>query len=132
MEIIEIDYSSELVSQSLFVLKKEDLPNMIFKGIDRQDILNKFHLSKIDNEFNIYAGLNDLNKPENKTLKEELEKNSADKDLSQKVLACVDINVEIQCKTDTKCIQLQVFSQFDDRIKPNNISDVKSLWNNDR
>ena len=132
MEIIEIDYSHELVSQSLFVLKKEDLPNMIFKGIDRQDILNKFHLSKIDNEFNIYAGLNDLNKPENKTLKEELEKNSADKDLSQKVLACVDINVEIQCKTDTKCIQLQVFSQFDDRIKPNNISDVKSLWNDDR
>lgn len=132
MEIIEIDYSHELVSQSLFVLKKEDLPNMIFKGIDRQDILNKFHLSKIDNEFNIYAGLNDLNKPENKTLKEELEKNSADKDLSQKVLACVDINVEIQCKTDTKCIQLQVFSQFDDRKKPNNISDVKSLWNNDR
>lgn len=131
MEIIEI-YTNELVSQSLFILKREDLPNMIFKEIDRQDILNKFHLSKIDNEFNIYAGLNDLNKPENKTLKEELEKNSADKDLSQKVLACVDINVEIQCKTDTKCIQLQVFSQFDDRIKPNNISDVKSLWNDDR
>ena len=133
MEIIEIDYSNELVSQSLFVLKKEDLPNMIFKEIDGQH-LNKFHLSNvdIDNEFNIYAGLNDLNKPENRTLKEELEKNSADKGLSQKVLACVDINVEIQCKTDTKCIQLQVFSQFDDRIKPNNISDVKSLWNNDR
>lgn len=128
MEIIEIDYSNELVSQSLFILKREDLPNMIFKEIDRQDILNKFHLSKIDNEFNIYAGLNDLNKPENRTLKEELEKNSADKGLSQKVLACVDINVEIQCKTDTKCIQLQVFSQFDDRIKPNKIDEVKSLW----
>ena len=106
----------------------------IFKEIDDDQQLNKFHLSKIEDKFNIYAGLNDLNKPENKTPKEEEEeeKNSADKDLFQKVLACVDINVEIQCKTDTKCIQLQVFSQFDDRIKPNNISDVKSLWDNDR
>lgn len=127
MEIIEI-YTNELVSQSLFILKREDLPNMIFKEIDRQDILNKFHLSKIDNEFNIYAGLNDLNKSENKTLKEELEKNSTEHDLSQKVLACVDINVEFQYKIDTKCIQLKVFSQFDDRIKPNKIDEVKSLW----
>lgn len=127
MEIIEI-YTNELVSQSLFILKREDLPNMIFKEIDRQDILNKFHLSKIDDKFNIYAGLNDLNKSENKTLKEELEKNSTEHDLSQKVLACVDINVELQYKIDTKCIQLKVFSQFDDRIKPNKIDEVKSLW----
>jgi hypothetical protein len=127
MEIIEI-YTNELVSQSLFILKREDLPNMIFKEIDRQDILNKFHLSKIDDKFNIYAGLNDLNKSENKTLKEELEKNSTEHDLSQKVLACVDINVEFQYKIDTKCIQLKVFSQFDDRIKPNKIDEVKSLW----
>ncbi|HOH71786.1 MAG TPA: hypothetical protein PK552_07030, partial [Paludibacteraceae bacterium] len=128
MEIVEIDYMNDLVSQSLFILKKEDLPNMIFKEIKDKKYLKKFNLERIDKTFNIYAGLNDLNKEENKELKEEIEKNATEKDLSQKLLACIDINVEIQCKKNTRCVQLKAFSQFDDRVKTNNLDEVRSLW----
>lgn len=132
IEIIEIDYMNDLVSQSLFVLRKEDLPNMIFKEIKDQNYLDKFNLEKIDKTFNIYAGLNDLNKKENEEIKKEIEKNSTEKDLSQKILACIDINVEIQYKKKTNCIQLKVFSQFDDKGKPSNVDDIHPLlWNED-
>lgn len=128
IEIIEIDYMNDLVSQSLFVLKKDDLPNMIFKEITDKEYLKKYDLENIDKTFNIYAGLIDLNKPENEQIKTEIERTTTEKDVSQKVLACVDINVEIQCKKNTKCVQLTVFSQFDDRGNANKIEDVKNIW----
>jgi hypothetical protein len=128
LEIIEINsYMNDLVSQSLFVLKKEDLPNMIFKEVDVQ-LEQKYHLSKIDDTFNIYTSLINLNEAGNEMIKEEAEKENNQVDLSQKVLACVDINVEIQCKQNIKCIQLKAFSQFDDRGKANTLDDVKSCW----
>jgi hypothetical protein len=128
MEIIEIkNYMNDLVTQSLFVLKKDDLPNMIFNEIDKQ-FVEKYNLKKIDNTFNIYTGLNDLNKAENEIIKKEAERQNNQVDLSTKVLACVDINVEIQCKQNTKCIQLKAFSPFDDRGTANNIFDVQSIW----
>jgi hypothetical protein len=128
IEIIKIDgYMNDLISQSIFVLKKEDLPNMIFKEIDPQ-FVKKYHLEKIDEGFNIYAGLNDLHKPENEIIKKETEQSNNQVDLSQSVLACVDINVEIQYKAKAQCIQLKVFSQFDDRGKANELDDIKIPW----
>lgn len=128
LEIIEINsYKNDLVSQSLFILKKEDLPNMIFKEVDAK-LIEKYHLNKIDDTFNIYASLINLNEKGNEAIKLEAEKDTNQVDLSQKVLACVDINVEIQCKKNIKCIQLKAFSQFDDRGKANTLDDVKSYW----
>lgn len=131
IEIIETNYQNELVTQSLFILKKEDLPNIIFKEFTDQDYLKKYDLNNIDETFNIYAGLIDLNIPENEQIKTEIESTTTEKDISQKVLACVDINVEIQCKKKTKCVQLKVFSQFDDRGNTNKIGDVKNIWQED-
>lgn len=128
LEIIEINsYMNDLVSQSLFILKKEDLPNMIFKEVDAQ-LEEKYLLSKIDDTFNIYTSLINLNEAGNEMIKEEAEKENNQVDLSQKVLACVDINVEIQCKQNIKCIQLRAFSQFDDRGKANTLDDIKNCW----
>jgi len=127
MEIIEINnYTNDLVSQSLFVLKREDLPNMIFNKINKEQ-KNKYQLKNIDDTFNIYAGLIDLNKLENKEIKKEVEQKNIEVDLSQKVLACVDINVEIRCKQNIKCIQLKAFSQFEDRGKANKLEDVACI-----
>ena len=128
IEIIEINnYLNDLVSHSLFILKKEDLPNMIFKEVDTH-LIEKYHLKNINDEFNIYAGINNLNEADNELIKIEAEKENSQVDLSQKVLACVDINVEIQCKQNIKCIQLKAFSQFDDRGKANTLDDIKSYW----
>lgn len=40
---------------------------MVFKEIDKQEYIDKFNLKKIDETFNIYTGLNDLNKPEKRS-----------------------------------------------------------------
>jgi hypothetical protein len=128
MKIIEIDnYMNDLISRSLFILKREDLPNIIFKEINKERE-NKYHLKRIDDIFSIYTGLIDLNKLENKVIKREVEQENNEVNLSQKVLACVDINVEIQYKQNVKCIQLKAFSQFEDRGKANKIKDVKPIW----
>ncbi|MDR3704493.1 MAG: hypothetical protein P4L28_01120 [Paludibacteraceae bacterium] len=129
IEIIEIDnYINDLVSQSAFILRKKDLPNMIFNKV-KEETIQKYHFCEpIDETFNIYAKINDLNKEDNEEIRKEAEQNNNQVDLSQKVLACVDINVEIQYKPNAKCIQLKVFSQFDDRGKANEIEDVKTIW----
>lgn len=125
--IIEIDnYSNNLVSQSLFVVKKDDLPNIIFKE-SSEEIISKYHLEKVDNTYNIYAKLNNLNEPENKTIQEELGEKNYQVKLSEAVLACVNINVEIQYKSKAKCVQIKVFSQFNDRGKANKIEDIESI-----
>ena len=127
LKIIEINnYMNDLVSQSLFILRKEDLPNMIFNEISAP-FIEKYNLIKIDKTFNIYTGLIDLNKSENEEIKKEIEQQNNQTDLSQKVLACVDINVEIQCKQKVKCIQLKAFSQFEDRGKANRIEDIENF-----
>ena len=90
-------------------------------------------ISRIDDRFNIYTSIINLNEAENEIIKNEMIKEEAEKennqvDLLQKVLACVDINVEIQCKQNIKCIQLKAFSLFDDRGKANTLDDVKNCW----
>jgi hypothetical protein len=128
MEIIEINnYMNELVSQSLFILKKEDLPNMVCNEINNQ-FIEKYHLEKIDDTYNIYTGLNDLNKLGNEIIKQAAEKDNNQTDLSNSVLACVDINIEIQYKQRVQCVQFKAFSQFDDRGKSNKIEDIKVDW----
>ncbi len=49
-------------------------------------------------------------------------------DLDKSVLVCVDVNTEVRCKMDAKCVQLKVFSQFENIGNPNNPEDVKNIW----
>lgn len=129
IEIQELDFGmNELAGQSLFILRKEDLPNIIFREVNGE-LRKKFNLDRIDETLNLYTKINNLSLPENKQLKVEVEKESNESDLSEKVLVCVDINVEIQLKQNIKCIQLKAFSPFDDRGQHNEISDVKDIWN---
>lgn len=79
VRIAEMESSDEYVAGSLFILKKDDLPNMVFKEIDKQEYIDKFNLKKIDETFNIYAGLNDLNDSKKKELRNEIEANMSKK-----------------------------------------------------
>jgi hypothetical protein len=69
----------------------------------------------------------DLSNPVNKKIKEEFEQNNDQTDLSESVLSYVNINVEIQYRIDVKSVQLQAFSQFDDRGKANKLEDIDSF-----
>lgn len=131
IKIIDVNNSANiLVSQSLFVIRKIDLPNIIHNEIN-QKIKDKFKLDEIDHENHIYTKIINLNDADNKTIREEIKQKFVDKDLSEKVVVCVDINTEIRYKIDTKCIQLKSFSQFEDRGVVNNLSDIKRFDMND-
>ena len=125
IELIEIDnYMNELTNQSLFVIKKEDLPHIVFAEKNKK-ILDKYKLERIDKEYNIYASLIDLNQKVNIEIKNEIEKNREQKDIIKSVLVCVDIKAEIRYKVNAPCIQLKSFSQFDDRGTVNNLDDIQ-------
>ena len=126
MEIIDIyNNMNKLVNQSLFIIKREDMPHLNFAEIPKE-LIKKYQLEKVNNDFNIYTALIDLNK--NKIIRQEIEKSNVKNDLLISVLAFVEIKAEIQYKSNVPCIQLKCFSQFDDRGTINKIDDVQSIW----
>lgn len=129
VKIIEIEnYTNEAVSQSLFIIQKNDLPKIEHHDINVESI-TKYGLKIIDETTRIYTNLIDLNDGHFTTIKQEIETEETEENLSKFVLACVDINVKILYKTEAKCIQIKTFSQFEDRSTPEEVSDVKSIWN---
>jgi hypothetical protein len=127
IKIIELgNYNNDLASQSLFIMKIEDLPNIVFKPTST-DIRDEYGLDKIDSTYNIYAKLVDLSNPNNKKIKERIEQKNNLDDLSKSVLSFVNINAEIQYKPKVKCIQIRGFSQFDDRGKANRLEDIEEF-----
>ena len=107
------------LNSSLFVMRKNDLPCMKFKDVSEK-YKNDYNLKKIDDDYCIYASLNDLN---DKKLKGN-ERYYNRKNLSDCVLTYVGINVEIKYNANAKCIQLKEFSQFEDKGSANSINDV--------
>lgn len=128
IKIIETgNHMNASLSQSIFIVRKNDMPNMVFKKIDNQEYVRKYGLARIDAGFNIYAGLIDLNKDGNRAIKEAAQREGNNTDLTNSVLACVDINVEVQYRMGAKCVQLKVFSQFDDRGRISSLDDIRAF-----
>ena len=124
--IIELDYTRiNIVNKSLFLMKNEDLPSIVYKEVS-PEIQKEYYLKRIDKNFNIYTSIIDLNK--NEAIRKKVEEKTNRKDLSKCVLVGVDLNTEIRCKISAKCIQLKVFSQFDDKGNPNKLEEIKSVW----
>lgn len=126
-KIIELgDAYADILNQSLFILKKDDLPKIKYSDLS-DEIKLKYELKEIENKRHIYTSVIDLN--QNNDVREEVAKrNNVEGDLSKSVLVCVDVNVEVSVRMKAKCLQLKVFSQFDDQGNPNDVSDVKNIW----
>ena len=56
-------YNREFFGQSFFIIRKVDLPHFIYKHVNEEQI-QKYSLSKINEEFNIYTSVIDLNRLE--------------------------------------------------------------------
>ena len=125
--IIELENTGNTnLNNSLIVVKNEDIPCIIHRPIE-EDIISKYKLTEIDTSNHIYTNIIDLNREAE--IKEEVARGTNIQDLSQKVLVCVDLKTEVRCRTDAKCIQLKVFSQFDDQGTTNKIEDIINIWN---
>ncbi|MDF9826220.1 hypothetical protein M2447_000296 [Ereboglobus sp. PH5-10] len=122
--IIEMDACGyEPIGQSIFIVKKVDLPEIIFNE-PQNKFATKYHLEKINNTYSIYTKLIDLSESDDTEIRDELLKKNPQAKLSESVLACVSINSEIRYKFGAKCVQIRLFSQFDDRGKSNTLEDV--------
>ena len=83
-------------------------------------------MKPIDNKYHIYTNVIDLH--ENSVIQNEVREKTNIQDLDKSVLVCVDVNTEVRCKKDAKCVQLKPFSQFDNIGNPNALEDVKNIW----
>ena len=127
LEIVDVNNSmNDLVSHSLFILRKTDLPNAIQHEVPKET-KEKYNLEELDSENHIYGKILDLHDPNNKHIREEVSMESEESNLSQKVVVCVDLRTEIRYKIDTKCVQLKPFRQFIDRGLVNKLSDIKKF-----
>ena len=124
--IVELGYSQiDAVNNSLFIMRNEDLPCILHNEIDK-GIIEKYGLKPIDDKYHIYTNVVDLH--ENSVIQNEVKKKTNIQDLDKSVLVCVDVNTEVRCKMNAKCVQLKVFSQFENIGNPHNPKDVKNIW----
>lgn len=124
--ILELGYTQiDAVNNSLFIMRNEDLPCILHNEINKETI-NKYDLNPIDDNYHIYTNVIDLH--ENSVIQNEVREKTNIQDLDKSVLVCVDVNTEVRCKMDAKCVQLKVFSQFDNIGNPNVPEDVKNIW----
>jgi hypothetical protein len=122
IEIINFQESNHLIAgESLFILRKTDLPNIIYKDLDAEQI-DKYSLELIDHEIKLYLSVVNLNK--NEELRNELKPSYEDKDLNKSVLLNLSILTEIRWKKGVTNIMIQVNTPYRERGIPNSLKDV--------
>lgn len=124
--IFDIHHSmNDLVSQSLWIIRKSDVPYLVFNKISNEDDISKYKLSEIDEQYHIFASIVDVYATP--TIKKELEDRKI-LDAETKAVVCVDFNVEVRCKKTAKAIQLKIYSQFGNKEQANSVEDVDANW----
>lgn len=123
-KIIKIDSNNNVLRDTFFILKKRDLPKFEFKEPSENDII-KFKLSKIQNDYNIYANVIDLNLPENLNLKEKYVQNEEESEL--KVIVIISLLMLIKWRIDRNIIMLSLTSPYVDRGIAHKVEDIKPL-----
>ena len=124
--IIDIHHSmNDLVSQSLWITRKSDVPYLMFNKISNENDISKYQLSEIDEQYHIFASIVDVYATP--TIKKELEDRKI-LDAETKAIACVDFNAEIRCRKTAKAIQLKIYSQFGGKEQAHDISNVDLQW----
>lgn len=125
LDIIHFEYAnSQTVANTIFVIKKVDLPRLEYLDIDDEE-KKKYKVDKpISDKFKLYANVIDLY--QNNDVRTERETNAGE-DLSKKVLAYIAFKLELQWKRNINCISLKIYSEYQNKGIPNKLSDVKPI-----
>lgn len=125
VEIVEFGYSQlDDLNRAFYVMKKTDLPFLNIHPLQDKTI-DMFKYDLINNDYKIYTNVLDLNKEENRTIREGIEKTYTNKEeLSEKVLACVGVSYEIRWPKGAKCIQIKEYDSFTHRGSPTSLSAI--------
>lgn len=124
LKIIQFDaYINEPLRESIFIINKDELPELIYNDITQKEI-EKYKLEKIENT-HIFTNIVDLNKEND--LRVELSENTNETDLTKKVLACIALNIEVKWKISSKGYQFKAFNQFIEKGNPNSFDNLEPL-----
>jgi len=126
IKIISFPFGSELVRNSIFIIEKANLPWFIHKKIDKK-YEELYDLKLINNDYNLYASVSDLNK--NKSLRNELEKQDRYKTMNLKkyVRQGISFITLLKFKKKMNMIKIQVKNNWDNQLKANSLKDVKPI-----
>jgi hypothetical protein len=114
--------SSHAVRNSLFIIKKEDLPSIQSNEIPAESI-TKYQLEKISKEINLYASVIDLNNADPAIIEGNL-KDTSEEDLKKSVLLSIVQSIEIRWKKSSPLVQLIEYSEYRHKGLPNDLSDI--------
>lgn len=125
IEFVKFNHRNyNLVGDSLFILKKDDLPRIIYTELEVDEI-EKYSLSQIDKSYELYATVIDLNK--SIALRERLSQSNINKDLRKSVYISINFKHEVQWKKNIQCIQIKQASVYRERGIVDKINDIKSI-----
>ena len=116
---------SHLVRDSLFILKKSDLPNISTRPIDA-DLIAKYTLKKISDTINLYSSVIDLNNTSDEIFNEN-KHDKSEEELRKSVLLNIIISTEFKWKKEIEVIQLNQHSEYLQKGIANKLDDVKSI-----
>lgn len=116
---------SHLVRDSLFILKKSDLPNISTRPING-DLIAKYTLKKISDTINLYSSVIDLNNTSEEIFNEN-KQDKSDEELRKSVLLSIIISTEFKWKKEIEVIQLNQHSEYLQKGIANKLDDVKPI-----
>lgn len=118
---VEIPSSNYHLNDNFFILNRKYLPKFEAKKLSEKEI-KKFKLNLLDEKYQLYSNVIDINREENKKLREEYLTRD-DKELQ--VLILISFVYLIKWRKDRKMIMLALTSPFNERGIANNLEDLK-------
>jgi hypothetical protein len=119
--------STEYHSQdTLFVLRKNDLPAIEYKDLEK-DEKAELQLKCLNDDLKLYASVIDINIEENKKLKDKWNLNNELDNEDLKVQLSIAFLSIIYWKNEREIIQINVASEFREQGIQNDINDVGPL-----
>lgn len=115
--------NSQLVKNSLYILKKRDLPFVVTCEISNT-VVQKYGLKKISDNYNLFASVINLTDRPTSFL-EELDQNTSLDDLKKSVMLCIFIFVEFLWKRNIEVTQLIQYSEYSQKGIVNSLDDIR-------
>jgi len=114
---------SHLVNNSMFILRKSDLPFISTKQISNE-IIEKYSLKPISEKVNLFSSIIDLNNT-SKEIYNENKEGKEDDEIKKSVLMSIIISVEYLWKKNIDVIQLIEFSEYRQKGLPNELKEIE-------
>lgn len=116
------DFNRPLLSQSLFILKNEDLPAISFNEPNKEE-KEKFNLVLYDPNIKLYGNVLDLGKAP--AIQSEVMQDYPNKSIENSVLAILSIQMQITWKKNTEVLLLRIQTSYTNRGIPDNPKTVQ-------